>query len=160
MDLISATPASCLSADLKSCNLVADKSSHFPFHLRSQKVGRKNSVLISSSLQETAVTIGISAMVVGAAATIFVKTNKTSGTLETSTKVCEDCGGSGVCSVCNGEGFVLKKLSEESAQKARLAAKNAATRYTAGLPKKWTYCSRCSSSRSCSICGGSGRVSL
>lgn len=46
--------------------------------------------------------------------------------------MCEDCGGSGICSECNGEGFVLKKLSEESAEKARLTAKNMATRYTAG----------------------------
>ena len=47
-------------------------------------------------------------------------------------KTCEDCGGSGICSECNGEGFVLKKLSEESAERARLSAKNMATRYTAG----------------------------
>lgn len=47
-------------------------------------------------------------------------------------KVCEDCGGSGICSECKGEGFVLKKLSEDSAERARMAAKNAATRYTAG----------------------------
>lgn len=47
-------------------------------------------------------------------------------------KTCEDCGGSGICPECKGEGFVLKKLSEESAEKARLTAKNAATRYTAG----------------------------
>lgn len=47
-------------------------------------------------------------------------------------KTCEDCGGSGICSECSGEGFVLKKLSEESAERARLSAKNMATRYTAG----------------------------
>jgi DnaJ-class molecular chaperone len=47
-------------------------------------------------------------------------------------KVCEDCSGSGICSECKGEGFVLKKLSDESAEKARLTAKNMATRYTAG----------------------------
>lgn len=47
-------------------------------------------------------------------------------------KLCEDCGGSGICAECNGEGFVLKKLTEESAVKARMAAKNMATRYTAG----------------------------
>lgn len=44
---------------------------------------------------------------------------------------CEDCGGSGLCSECKGEGFVLKKLSDESAERARLAAKNMATRFTA-----------------------------
>lgn len=47
-------------------------------------------------------------------------------------KTCEDCGGSGICSECKGEGFVLKKLSEESAERARLTAKNMATQYTAG----------------------------
>ena len=95
---------------------------------------------------------------------------------------CEDCGGSGICSECKGEGFVLKKLSDENAEKARLLAKNAATRYTAGyysllypplifklfslttelrfirLPKKWSYCTKCSSARSCSTCGGRGKL--
>lgn len=47
-------------------------------------------------------------------------------------KECEVCGGSGICSECKGEGFVLKKLSDENAEKARLASKNMATRYTAG----------------------------
>lgn len=47
-------------------------------------------------------------------------------------KPCEDCGGSGICAECKGEGFVLKKLSEESADRARMLAKNMATRYTAG----------------------------
>lgn len=47
-------------------------------------------------------------------------------------EVCGDCSGSGICPECNGEGFVLKKLSEESAEKARMAAKTMATRYTAG----------------------------
>lgn len=46
-------------------------------------------------------------------------------------KTCEECGGSGICPECKGEGFVLKKLSDESAERARLTAKNAATRYTA-----------------------------
>lgn len=48
------------------------------------------------------------------------------------TKPCEDCEGSGICSECKGEGFVLKKLSKENAERARLMAKDAATRYTAG----------------------------
>ena len=52
--------------------------------------------------------------------------------VQASTKICDDCGGSGVCPECKGEGFVLKKLSEESAERARLMAKNAANRYTAG----------------------------
>lgn len=51
---------------------------------------------------------------------------------QSSFATCEDCGGSGICSECKGEGFVLKKLSDENADKARLTAKNMATRYTAG----------------------------
>lgn len=47
-------------------------------------------------------------------------------------RICEDCDGSGVCAECRGEGFVLKKMSDENAERARLMAKNAATRYTAG----------------------------
>jgi hypothetical protein len=45
---------------------------------------------------------------------------------------CPDCGGTGLCGRCKGEGFVFKQLSEETATKARKAAKNMATRYTAG----------------------------
>nr|GEW53255.1 heat shock protein DnaJ, cysteine-rich domain-containing protein [Tanacetum cinerariifolium] len=48
------------------------------------------------------------------------------------TRTCDDCGGSGLCPQCKGEGFVLKRLSDGSAEKARLNAKNMATRYTAG----------------------------
>ncbi|CAD6248312.1 unnamed protein product [Miscanthus lutarioriparius] len=71
---------------------------------------------------------------------------------------CPDCGGTGLCGRCKGEGFVFKQLSEETATKARKAAKNMATRYTAGLPTKWTYCNKCSSTRSCTTCRGSGRI--
>ncbi|KAM3740531.1 hypothetical protein ACB098_08G105400 [Castanea mollissima] len=115
---------------------------------------------VSCALPETAASVAIAATVVGAAATILVRQNtKASQAAQIPTKVCEDCGGSGICSECNGEGFVLKKLSEESAEKARLTAKNMATRYTAGLPKKWSYCTRCSSARNCSTCGGRGKLS-
>jgi hypothetical protein len=51
---------------------------------------------------------------------------------------------------------VFKEVAEETASKARRAAKNMATRYTAGLPTKWTYCNRCSSTRSCTACDGTG----
>lgn len=46
-------------------------------------------------------------------------------------KTCEACGGSGICPDCKGEGFVVKRLSDESAERARMTAKNMATRYTA-----------------------------
>lgn len=45
---------------------------------------------------------------------------------------CEDCGGSGICIECKGEGFILKKRTDESADRARNTAKNMATRYTSG----------------------------
>ncbi|XP_011620492.1 uncharacterized protein LOC105420053 isoform X2 [Amborella trichopoda] len=115
---------------------------------------------IFSALPQNAVPVVIAAAAaVGAAATLLAQTTKASQPNEPS-KECEACNGSGICAECNGEGFLLKKLSEESADKARLSAKNMATRYTAGLPKKWSYCSKCSSARSCSICGGRGRIDL
>ncbi|KAB1206101.1 hypothetical protein CJ030_MR7G011654 [Morella rubra] len=115
--------------------------------------------MVSSALPETAASVAIAATVVGAAATILARRTKASEATEIRLKVCEDCGGSGICSECNGEGFLLKKLSEEGAEKARLASKNMATRYTAGLPKKWSYCTKCSSARSCNTCGGRGKLS-
>ncbi|CAN8277840.1 unnamed protein product [Cochlearia groenlandica] len=121
---------------------------------------RSKSRMIHGALGETAVSIAIAATVVGTAATLLVRrTNKASQEAEASMKECEVCGGSGICSECKGEGFVVKKLSDEKAEKARLTAKNMATRYTAGLPKKWSYCTKCSSTRSCMTCGGSGKIS-
>ncbi|KAF8395257.1 hypothetical protein HHK36_019199 [Tetracentron sinense] len=138
------------SSDLNFCS---------PFTLKPKKQGRKK-YIISSTLLETAASVAVAATVVGAAATILVRRTKASERTEIPSKICEDCSGSGICAECKGEGFVLKKLSEERAEKARLTAKNMATRYTAGLPKKWSYCTKCSSARSCSTCGGRGRLSL
>ncbi|XP_008463221.1 uncharacterized protein LOC103501412 isoform X5 [Cucumis melo] len=121
--------------------------------------GGRRTLTIASSLPETAASVAIAATVVGAAATFLSRRNKDSEAVEVPLITCEDCGGSGLCSECKGEGFVLKKLSDENAERARLAAKNMATRFTAALPKKWSYCSKCSSARSCSTCGGSGTLS-
>uniref|UniRef100_A0A2N9FWQ0 DUF7895 domain-containing protein n=1 Tax=Fagus sylvatica TaxID=28930 RepID=A0A2N9FWQ0_FAGSY len=127
---------------------------------KSQGQGRKI-FKVSCALPETAASVAIAATVVGAAATILARRSKASSqATQIPSKVCEDCSGSGICSECKGEGFVLKKLSDESAEKARLTAKNMATRYTAGLPKKWSYCTRCSSARSCSTCGGRGKLAI
>ncbi|KAL2507058.1 hypothetical protein Fot_31150 [Forsythia ovata] len=123
------------------------------------KVKAGETFRISSALPETVASVAVAATVVGAAATILARRTKSSDVTEVPTKTCDDCGGSGICSECNGEGFVLKKLSEDSADKARMMAKNMATRYTAGLPKKWSYCTKCSSARACSLCGGSGKIS-
>ncbi|TKY67182.1 hypothetical protein E2542_SST10074 [Spatholobus suberectus] len=81
--------------------------------------------------------MAVAVTVVGAAATLIVKRSKTSESTQIQFKVCEDCGGSGICSECNGEGFVLRKRSEESADKARVQAKNMATRFTAGFFKRF-----------------------
>ncbi|KAJ8437302.1 hypothetical protein Cgig2_006406 [Carnegiea gigantea] len=101
---------------------------------------------ISSMLPEAVVSVAVAATVVGAAATILVKraqesekgtnqlkveTGQTTPT-QTPVKVCEDCGGSGICPECKGEGFVVQKLPEENAERARMTSKNAATRYTSG----------------------------
>ncbi|KAF6151269.1 hypothetical protein GIB67_002968 [Kingdonia uniflora] len=139
---------------------IGSKSSS-PFLSTSKEQRRKIST-VSSALAETAASILVAATVVGAAATLLARNKEASEKtdIENPSKPCEDCGGSGICAECKGEGFVVKRLSDERAQKARLSAKNAATRYTAGLPKKWSYCTKCSSARNCSTCGGSGLLSL
>jgi len=99
----------------------------------------------------------ITVMVVGAAVTSLARMNK-STTIEPKQKICEVCNGSGICGECNGEGFILKNLSEAAVAKARQNAKTAATRYTAGLAKKWNYCPKCSGSRGCLVCDGRGTI--
>ncbi|XP_051134197.1 uncharacterized protein LOC127253586 [Andrographis paniculata] len=133
-----------------SPNIVSPKAN------KSTTRSREAVIRTLSALPETAASVAVAATIVGAAATFLVGKNKNSDESEAPRKICVDCGGSGVCPECNGEGFVVKRMSEENAEKARLMAKNMATRYTAGLPKKWSYCSKCSSGRLCSKCGGSG----
>ncbi|KAI3896732.1 hypothetical protein MKW98_009585 [Papaver atlanticum] len=128
-------------------------------HLRSLE-RRRRKFIVYSSLPETAASIVIAAAVVGTATNYLLKTIKASESTnaENLLKPCEDCSGTGICGECKGEGFVVKRMSDERAEKARLSAKNMATRYTAGLPKKWSYCTKCSSSRSCTTCGGRGTL--
>ncbi|MBA0565143.1 hypothetical protein Golob_010034, partial [Gossypium lobatum] len=95
------------------------------------KEHRRKLATPSLALPETAASVAIAATVVGAAATFLVRRTKASDATEVPLRTCEDCEGSGICSECRGEGFVLKKMSEESAERARLTAKNMATRYTA-----------------------------
>ncbi|XP_065864996.1 uncharacterized protein [Euphorbia lathyris] len=135
-----------------------DRKAWTSVDVKRQKQHTKTSV-VGSALPETAASLAIAATVVGAAATLLARRTKASETNEIQLKECEDCGGSGICSECKGEGFVLKRLTEQNAEKARLNAKNMATRYTAALPKKWSYCTKCSSARSCNTCGGSGKLS-
>ncbi|XP_015952450.1 uncharacterized protein LOC107476994 isoform X1 [Arachis duranensis] len=131
-------------------------------NVKSQQLQGRRLSTVSFALPETAASVAVTATLVAAAATLLVNRTKSSDSstqVEIKVKVCEDCGGSGICSECNGEGFVLKKRSDESAERARSQAKNMATRFTAGLPKKWSYCTKCSSSRSCSTCDGTGKLS-
>ncbi|XP_028190295.1 uncharacterized protein LOC114376399 isoform X2 [Glycine soja] len=93
---------------------------------------RRRLSTVSSALAETAASMAVAVTVVGAAATLLVKRSKTSESSQIQFKACEDCGGSGICSECKGEGFVLRKRSDESAEKARVQAKNMATRFTVG----------------------------
>ncbi|KAJ8648222.1 hypothetical protein MRB53_001245 [Persea americana] len=161
MTLLNPSPSCCFSNIIRNCKPKvqnAGDSTFSPLNHFKQNKPRSKKCNISFALPETAASVLVAAVAVGAAATILRRTTKAQETVDSPSKVCEDCGGSGICAECNGEGFVLKKLTEESADKARLAAKNMATRYTAGLPKKWSYCSKCSSARSCSTCGGRGRV--
>ncbi|KAF9675175.1 hypothetical protein SADUNF_Sadunf09G0004900 [Salix dunnii] len=116
-------PQGCTVPDSATCSSI---------DVRLQERGRKTST-VCYSLPETAAPVAIAATVVGAAITLLVRRNKPTKTDEIPLKTCEDCGGSGICPECNGEGFVLKKLSEESAERARMSAKNMATRYTAGI---------------------------
>lgn len=69
---------------------------------------------------------------------------------------CTYCDGTGICKACRGEGFRPKELSAEEVARARASASNAATRYTAGLARKWSYCSICNGGRSCPYCEGRG----
>ncbi|CAN0898923.1 hypothetical protein LINGRAHAP2_LOCUS19980 [Linum grandiflorum] len=125
-----------------------------------QNRSRIRQITVPHGLVETAASVAIAATVVGGAATLLVNRSKAAeANDQIQLKTCEECGGSGICPECKGEGFVLKRLSDESADKARKSAKNMATRYTAGLPKKWSYCTKCTSSRSCTTCGGRGKLS-
>ncbi|XVF46271.1 hypothetical protein PTKIN_Ptkin03bG0014500 [Pterospermum kingtungense] len=90
--------------------------------MKSKEHRRKLSAL-SSALPETAASVAIAATVVGAAATFLVSKTKASDAIEVRSRPCEECGGSGICSECKGEGFVLKKMSEESAERAKTDCK-------------------------------------
>ncbi|QCD88146.1 uncharacterized protein LOC114169081 isoform X2 [Vigna unguiculata] len=133
--------------------------SHTHSHNVKLQLQRRRISTVSSALAETAASMAVAVTFVGAAATLIVKRSKTSESAQIQFKACEDCGGSGICSECNGEGFVLRKRSGENSEQARVQPKNMATRFTSGLPKKWSYCTKCSSGRSCSTCGGSGKLS-
>ncbi|KAJ9558971.1 hypothetical protein OSB04_013585 [Centaurea solstitialis] len=130
------------------------RSSYIPFLTKP-----KETLRIPHGLPETAASVAVAATVVGAAATLLARRTKSTEAAQAApTRTCDDCGGSGLCPECKGEGFVLKRMMDGSAEKARLNAKNMATRYTAGLPKKWSYCTKCLSARSCKSCDGSGKL--
>ncbi|OIT26819.1 PREDICTED: uncharacterized protein LOC109214816 isoform X1 [Nicotiana attenuata] len=160
MELISLhfSPFITTTGTLKSRDCNALSTRIYPLGSNKSKESASRVFRVTSALAETAVSIAVAATVVGAAATILVRRTKASEAIEAPPKICEDCGGSGICAECRGEGFVLKRMSDENSERARLMAKNAATRYTAGLPKKWSYCMKCNAARSCNSCGGSGKL--
>ncbi|KAH9541805.1 hypothetical protein CY35_14G085300 [Sphagnum magellanicum] len=106
----------------------------------------------------TALSAAVTLVVVGAAVATIFKNKEKLQSLEVAKEECGECNGSGLCPACNGEGFLLKNLTPEAAAKARSRALDAATRYTAGLAKKWSYCSTCSGTRSCPACRGQGFI--
>ncbi|KAK6926734.1 hypothetical protein RJ641_008453, partial [Dillenia turbinata] len=78
--------------------------------LKLQDYRRKLSV-VTYALPETAATIVLAATVASDLKnSISVSFSQKGGN---SLKPCEDCGGSGICSECKDEVFVLKKLSGE-----------------------------------------------
>lgn len=105
------------------------------------------------------VSAAVTLVVVGAAVVSILRKEKLPVLPEISRVECEECKGSGICPECNGDGFLMKNLSKDAAAKARASAKDAATRYTAGLAKKWSYCATCSGGRGCPNCEGRGWLS-
>ncbi|KAI5061040.1 hypothetical protein GOP47_0023545 [Adiantum capillus-veneris] len=124
------------------------------FQCRKRHV-RQTHTSIVNALPPEAVSVAAAIVIVGASAVALLWMNQDKlQAMSSETEKCGSCDGSGLCSACNGEGFQLKDLSAEAAGKARANARNAATRYTAGLAKKWSYCPNCSGSRKCPACDG------
>ncbi|KAG0600193.1 hypothetical protein M758_11G014500 [Ceratodon purpureus] len=122
-----------------------------------QQGERRSRVVINAI--PVAVPFVLTLAVVGAAVVTLSKKEKLPTLLDNTRVECEECKGSGICPACNGDGFLLKTPSQEAAAKARANAKDAATRYTAGLAKKWSYCGTCSGGRGCPACDGRGWLS-
>lgn len=123
--------------------------------------GGRGRGLVTSALPLEAISAGVAIVVVtgSVGALILLNPEKQKDGVAEKQK-CEACDGSGLCPSCNGEGFQLKNLSPEAASRARANARDAATRYTAGLAKKWSYCTNCSGSRNCPECSGSGSLKI
>lgn len=131
-----------------------------PTHGSSIK-GRHTLSFAMNAVLPEAVSAVITVVVVGASMVALTRLNKDKLTTAITEKPkCEACNGSGVCPSCDGEGFLLKNLPDDAAATARANAKNAATRYTAGLAKKWSYCTNCSGSRGCTACQGRGWLDM
>ncbi|KAJ7536716.1 hypothetical protein O6H91_12G079100 [Diphasiastrum complanatum] len=150
--LVASCPSSCdcRTAVQKGRFLLhTGRNSHVKFQVSRSRI-------IAQALP-SAGSAAIAIVIVGAAVVVLSRLKKdgTQG-FQLQKKECEICKGSGICSSCSGEGFLLKNLSPEAAAKARAGAKDAATRYTAGLPNKWRYCTACSGSRNCLACEGRG----
>lgn len=136
-----------------------DQVSQCPnYHDQNRRCGfRRAQRFVINAISPEAISAAVTVVVVGASTIALIQLNKDKiGSAIAEKPKCEACNGTGLCSSCNGEGFLLKNLSTEAAAKARANAKDAASRYTAGLAKKWSYCINCSGSRGCPACEGRG----
>eukprot|EP00249_Psilotum_nudum_P008418 c21254_g1_i1 orf=159-803(+) len=120
---------------------------------------KRGQVVVTGAIPIVALSAAAAALAVGAASLSLLRMHRTKLDIAQSTrKQCEACNGSGLCSSCNGQGFVQKNMSMEAAAMARKNAETAATRFTAGLAKKWKYCANCTGSRGCPVCQSRGWI--
>lgn len=126
-----------------------------------ERCGRRARSFVANALPVEAISATAAIVIVTGSVGALIWLNQDNGKdLVAEKQNCEACNGSGMCPSCNGEGFQLKGLSPEAASRARANARDAATRYTAGLAKKWSYCTNCSGSRNCPECSGSGILNI
>lgn len=136
-------------------------SSHLFTWQRCKRRGRQAQSSVVNALPMEAASAAAALVIVAASAGALMWMNQDKlGAASSEKEKCEACDGSGLCPGCKGEGFQLKDLSAEAVERARANASNAATRYTAGLAKKWSYCANCSGARSCPACEGRGRLTI
>lgn len=135
---LASSPAACSSAHPPS--FCASSASYKKYYCAN--ISKRHHRLLALPEPQAAASVLV-AGIVGVSATLLLRRSSSSqeqqqqqggeeAPAEENGEECWDCGGTGLCGRCKGEGFVFKQLSEDTATKARKAAKNMATRYTAG----------------------------